>query len=98
MLINSISRQCVLKLKKRSDKRSNRFRSDRGDTTEGGNSNNNRNPDRTISNNHSTTNTFSRINEDRSLLGCLLACKPCQEIIDDNKKNVVHSYFSDVNY
>jgi len=97
MLISNGSRQCVLKLKDYSDKRSNstiRLRSMAKNYRK--KENLNTNPALStplVSTNNNTNNipTDSSIDiiEDRSLLGRLLNCKPCRQVTETQKHNNV---------
>jgi hypothetical protein len=92
MLITNGSRQCVLSLKKYSDKRTNSsHRNSSKRSKESNNDSPNKNGHRNASNiniNASTTQ-LTEITEDRSWLGRLLNCKPCLQVTDTNKRKIV---------
>ncbi|CAF2034690.1 unnamed protein product [Rotaria magnacalcarata] len=90
MLITNGSRRCVIKLKEYSDKKKNRTPRNRRPLVEQNSAGNNeRNiPD---GNNDSSTNELSEINEDRSLLGRLLSCKPCLRVTDIHRQKIEDS-------
>jgi hypothetical protein len=91
MLITNGSRQCVIKLKEFSDKRANSSSRNRRRLTEANNNSSTNDPNRDSSNLNIdiSSSQLTENNEDRSLLGRLLSCKPCRQVTDTHKKKVV---------
>jgi hypothetical protein len=94
MLITNGSRQCVLKLKDYSDKRSNSSRHSVRHAKETNNDSPSKNGKRNSANLNINTSTsqLTEITEDRSLLGRLLSCKPCKQVTDTHKRKIVSSF------
>jgi len=88
MLITNGSRQCVIKLKEYSDKRINLSNRNRRQL-KGINNNNDQNRDSSNFNIDISTSQLTETNEDRSMLGRLLSCKPCQQVTDTQRRKVV---------
>jgi len=86
MLISNGSRQCVLKLKVYSDKRANSSPRSRRKLNESKND-----QDRELSNLNIdvSTSQLTESNENHSLLGRLLNCKPCRQVTDTQKRKIV---------
>jgi hypothetical protein len=86
MLISNGSRQCVLKLKVYSDKRANSSPRSRRKLNESKND-----QDRELSNLNIdiSTSQLTESNENHSLLGRLLNCKPCRRVTDTQKRKIV---------
>ena len=99
MLISACSRQCVLKLKDYSDKKTNppsRSRSIIDEHQNDANPNLSPTPMTPLVSNPSNNNAISNdslpnTNSDRSLLGRLLNCKPCKQVIDTQDEKTVCS-------
>jgi hypothetical protein len=85
MLITNGSRQCVLKLKEYSDKRANLSNRNHRQLKEI----NNNNPDSLNLNIDLSTSQLTETNENRSMLGRLLNCKPCRQVTDTQQRKVV---------
>jgi hypothetical protein len=103
MVISSLSRQCVLKLKEYSDKKNAAARRTRTRSTSSRDANRS---DENPTNNPNTTipllsitngdNTTTELNDslddvrvDRTILGRLLSCKPCQQVADNQQTKKV---------
>lgn len=89
MLISTISRLLVIRLKKYSDKKTNATHRHR--TTSKGNSSTSPRDDLNSSaiNIEAVSNAGTEPREDRSLLGCFLNCAPCKKVTDDHKEKTV---------
>ncbi len=94
MLISNGSRQCVLKLKVYSDKRANSSPRSRRKLNESKND-----QDRELSNLNIdvSTSQLTESNENHSLLGRLLNCKPCRQVTDTQKRKIVCFFSSEKN-
>jgi hypothetical protein len=93
MLITNVSRQCVIKLKKysvrktTSSNRSHRHSIETNNT----NSDGNRHPNVSNVNIDASTSQLAESRADRSLLGYLLNCKPCLQVTDAHQHKMVGS-------
>jgi hypothetical protein len=89
MLITNGSRQCIIKLKEYSDKKVTSSPRNRVHLTDSNNGSPSRNPNSSNINVNLSTSQLTETNENRSLLGRLLNCKPCRQMTDNQTlKNV----------
>jgi hypothetical protein len=91
MLISNGSRQCVIRLKKYSDKRANSSPRSRRNIIESNNGGPKNDEDRELANLNIdvSTSQLTESNENRSILGQLLNCKPCRQVTDTHKRKIV---------
>jgi hypothetical protein len=97
MLITNVSRQCVFKLKDYSVRKTNASNRSRRHSIETTNTNpdGNRHPNVSSVNIAASTSQLADRSEDRSLLGCLLNCKPCLQVTEARQAKMVCSCFFD---
>jgi hypothetical protein len=96
MLITNGSRQCILKLKEYSNKRTSSSHPNRQNLIETTDSSpiNGRNRDLANTNIDTSTSQLNDINEDHSILGRLLNCKPCRQVTETQRHKIVCSFLS----
>ena len=91
MLISNGSRQCVLKLKEYSNKRNHATRRSQRRLVEPKDVtvDNEQNPTALKVNTAESTSQLTDANEDQSLLGRLLNCKPCRQVTESHQRKLV---------
>ena len=90
MLINNGCRQCVLALEEYSTKRLAKSRRRRKYLNESNDDDSNNDECQSLSPTHndSNINTLTNVHEDHTVLGRLLKCKPCQNVIESRRHKV----------
>ena len=89
MVISTGSRQCIIKLKEYSDKKVTAAHRIRVQSRGAGNINLGHDRNSFSGNLEESTSQLSDMEEDHSLLGRLLNCKPCRKVTDHHKTKLV---------